>query len=379
MKWHVAMSLALGLLVALPFSVAQEPEKSTEAEQKPGDTPPDESLPRSITEPDIKPTSKASGLIYVKPGTGRSGANPAPLHALLQNPEVQQAAIKQLELSPEVLKSVEISIVGGINIMTVVSYDQRLEAGLLLEALKDKATKKLIELNKPEELFERRFQEQRAVEQLQADWTRERQGLIILAKHNGVEVDPQVAAQRRLQLATQTQALQVELRGLEARHAVLEKQIAELAVKPQDEASKAILTELSTVVEARRRYVAHLNAQFNTGSITAEKLEPAKAELAQAEVEFARFRREAAEGSSQRATELRHRLEDTLIEKAENEAKLAELHRLNTTSVQVDAKRIEVELLEQKYRQAKQEVDELDAEIFRYTLTPPHVVLIRTK
>jgi|GEM_PF-5405173 len=376
MKWHVAMWLVLGLLVVVPFSLAQEPEKPAEAEQKPSDALPDESLPRSITEPDIKPTSTASGLIYVKPGTGRGGSNPAPLHALLQNPEVQQAAIKQLGLLPEVLKSVEISIVGGINIMTVVSYDERLEAGLMLEALKDEATKKLIELDKPEELFERRFQEQRAVEQLQADWTREQQTLVALAKHHGVEVDPQVAAQRRLQLATQTQALQVELRGLEVRHAVLEKQIAELAVKPQDEASKAILTELSTVVEARRRYVAHL---INTGSITAEKLEPAKAELAQAEVEFARFRREAAEGSSQRATDLRHRLEDTLIEKAESEAKLAELHRLNTSSVQVDAKRIEVELLEQRYRQAKQELDQLNAEIFRYVFTPPQVVLIRTK
>ena len=79
-----------------------------------------------------------------------------------------------------------------------------------------------------------------------------------MAKQHGVEVDPQVAAQRRLHLATETQSLQVEQRGLEARHAVLEKQIAELAVKPQDDASKAILTELSAVVEARKRYVNQL-------------------------------------------------------------------------------------------------------------------------
>ncbi len=382
MKWQVAMWLVFGLLVALPFSVAQEPEKAAQTEQKPDAAPPiDFSLLQPPGEPQApKPTSKASGLIYVKPGTGRGGANPAPLHALLQNPEVQQAAIKQLGLSPQVLKSVEISIVGGINIMTVVSYDQRLEAGLMLAALKDEATKKLIELDKPEELFSRRDQEQRVVEQLQADWARQRQALMAMAKQNGVDIDPQVAGQRRLRIVTETQSLQVELRGLEARHALLEKQLAELANKPNDENAVKVVHELGRVIEARKRNLEFLVEARTLGDGTAPiQLEQAKAELALAEAELAKFRREAAAGNNQRANNLRQRLEETLIAKAEIEAKLGELARLDSSSVAVDAIRIEVELLEQKYRRAKQELDELDAEIFRYVFTPPHVVLIRTK
>lgn len=398
MKWHVAVWLVLGLLFPLPVGAAQEAEKPVEnaekpaeVEQKPSDAPPAEPLapPFGHAEPDTKPTSQALGLIYVQPGTGRSGGSLEPLYALLRSHEVHDAAIasvakKQLGSVPDDLKQVDISITGGTKTTHVVSYDERLPAGLVLGALKDEAARRLIELDKPESLSHRRDQEQRQVEQLLANWTRERQALIAIAKQYGVEVDTQVAAQRRLSLATETQSLQVQQRGLEARHAVLEKQLAELAAKAKDEASEAILKELAGVVEARKRYVEHLReAQVRPGKAgaesAAEKLEPAKAELAQAEVELARFRREAAASHNQRAVELRHRLEDTIIEKAENEVKLAELQRLNTTSVQVDVKRIEVELLEQKYRRAKQELDELDAELFRYNLTPPQVVLIRTK
>lgn len=393
MKWHVAMWLVLGLLVRLPFGLAQEPEKlkPAPATQDPPQTKrqSDEDRPSEpivlIVEnsnPEQKVSSLAEGVIYTQPGTERPAIVSMQLEALLHSRQVQESAIKatvkrHLKELPDDFRGCWIAT--RTNTTIVESYDERLPASLVLDSLTNEAAYRLLDLNRPEQLSSRLDREQRQVEQLRADWTRQRKALIQMAKQYGVEVDPQVAAQRRLHLATETQSLQVQQRGLEARHAVLEKQLADLAMKANDENAAKVIHELSQVVDARKRNLGlFFEARAKgTGSVAEVELEQAKAELALAEAELAKFRREAAAGNNQRASELRNRLDDTLIEKAENEVKLAELERLNTSSVPVDTQRIQVELDEQRYRRASQELDELNAEQLRYT--GPKVFLIRTK
>jgi hypothetical protein len=387
MKCQVASWLLLALLGVPLASLGQDSEKAAQAEQEPAGPPPADLSPPFAHQPAAKPTSRASGVIYIQPGTGPSDTNLAPLYALLRSQQVQQAAInevakQQLGKVPEDLKAVEIGIIEATHTANVISYDERLRADLVLEQLRIQAAQGLANLDRNEKLREQEHLQGKILEQMRADLARNREQLFLLAKLYNVEVDPQIENQRRLQLAAEKQRLQVELNGLNARQAILEKQIATMAELPLDEAAKRVESELLRVIQARKQQIAYLREvqarpDKDAAASAAEKINLATAELAQAEVEFSKFRREAAAGGNLRATELRHRLDDTLIEAAEIEAKLASLKELTSFSTQVEDKRLELELDEEQFRRARQEYDETLAK--RLSYVPPQVILIRTK
>jgi hypothetical protein len=324
-------------------------------------------------------------VIYIQPGTGPSDTNLAPLYALLQSQQVQQAAInevakQQLGKVPEDLKAVEIGIIEAVHTANVISYDPRLRADLVLEQLRIQAAVKLSSMDRDKDLLESKYRDQltRNVEQMQHDLARKRKQLFCLAKQHNVEVDPQIENQRRLQLATERQRLRVEMDGLKARQAVLQRQLAELIAKPMDENALKVIEELGKVIEAKKLGVELLlHANKVPGTVSKLEIEHAKGPIAEAEVELAKFRREISAETNQRAGELRHRLEDTLIDIAETEAKSKRIEELDSFSTQVEDKRLELELDEEQFRRARQELDELVAKRFSYV--PPQVILIRTK
>ncbi len=233
MKWQVGMWLVLGLLAALPVGAAQEAENA----EKPAEA---LAPPFGHSQPESNPTSQASGLIYIQHGTG-SEASSIPLHALLNSSEMQDAAVHQaakshLEVAPDDLKEIEFRYnpSGDNSMLTVRSHDERLQANWVLEALRDHVSRKLLTLDIPLELQQIRDNARKRTEEVAAEWYAKRRQLADLAKRHHLDADAEVAKQRRLQLALDTQRLTVELQGLNARQIFLTRQLAGLVARSPD-------------------------------------------------------------------------------------------------------------------------------------------------
>jgi chromosome segregation ATPase len=264
----------------------------------------------------------------------------------------------------------------------LTSFDDLLPAEKVLEAFKEVLTAKLLTLDTTRTSLENQVtQERERVLELAAKLSAERDDLTKLAVTNRIELDPAVAVQKRIRLETELQSLNVEVQGVEARKDAIEHQIADLAKKASAGASPTdpILLELTKSIEARRKVVESRQAQFVAQGSSLENVEQAKDELAKAEVELARYRRTLADASGgQRMAELQRRLEDTAIDLVETTTKLRAVERLSDQarqhSAEVEAKRIEVELLEQDYRRAREELSQLESKLRQHV--SPSVTLI---
>jgi hypothetical protein len=261
----------------------------------------------------------------------------------------------------------------------VRSFDPRLPAIKVLEAWRDVLAKQLFSTDTTRTSLEKQIaQEQRRTAELAARLANERDKLTALALAAGVELDPAVAAQKRIRLETELQSLSIEVQGLEARKEALEYQIAELAKRAAESANAAdpVLDELAKSIEARRKIVEFRQAQFAAGAqgTSLENVELAKDELAQAELELAKYRRSLADvAAGQRLAELQRRREDTATDLAETLTtsraveKLVDLARKHSTSVEI--KRIDLELQEQDYRRAREELSQLESKL-RHHVSP---------
>lgn len=330
--------------------------------------------------PTPEPISEVQALVYLISGSGRRDAVPLPLRSLLQSKRDQSEALRtvaerHLKEIPGDLQEVTFKVnpSGENNVLSVKSFDKRIPAEEVLEELVSIVRTKLVEMDRPLEMEYRLSKETGRVQQLEADLAKQRETLNAFAR----DLDPSLISQRRLQLTTEQEMLAVELAGLQVRRKLLEKQLSALAAKSDDDADAAILGELQRSVEARRKIVEYQTAQVQAATITLDKLEQGKDELAKAELELAKYRRAAIETSGKRILELRHRLDDVELEFAESSAKkdfLYEIVQQLPNSAQVDAIRIALELDEQTYRRARQEVDDMHAELRRYS--PPQLGLI---
>jgi hypothetical protein len=105
----------------------------------------------------------------------------------------------------------------------------------------------------------------------------------------------------------------------------------------------------------------------SSGTVAEVAVRDAELALVTAKTELARYMAGRADG--QRVTELRHRLADTTIDRAECEAKqkaLAALLEKPTNAAELSDKRVQIELLEREYRQASEELMAIRAKIDRY-------------
>jgi hypothetical protein len=353
-----------------------------------------------------KPTSEARGILRVTADPGSGLADNNLLAVMVMSPSVAREARgrvwKELNLAPlPAENSIEVSAFPGANFtipqmgipltpkrpgigmvdVVVQSYDERVPAAKLLAALELALQSRLSELD-GRDSGEAALQEARKrLLELRETLMKERDALATLARIHKVEIDAALAAQKRLRLETELQGLTVQLAGLKARQAVIEKQIAELGNVKAEGAQDAVIAEqLRLSIEARRKIVQIQMAALNAGRAGAsdEAVQKAKDELAQAETDLARYRRSAIDAASGgRIAQLKMRLDDTAIEIAEVEVRrdaLQQFAAAGTSSSDVEMKRIELELLEREYRQRSEEFSQLQAELRRHV--SPRVTVI---
>jgi hypothetical protein len=353
-----------------------------------------------------KPTSEARGILRVTADPGSGLADNNLLAVMVMSPSVAREARgrvwKELNLAPlPAENSIEVSAFPGANFtipqmgipltpkrpgigmvdVVVQSYDERVPAAKLLAALELALQSRLSELD-GRDSGEAALQEARKrLLELRETLMKERDALATLASIHKVEIDAALAAQKRLRLETELQGLTVQLAGLKARQAVIEKQIAELGNVKAEGAQDAVIAEqLRLSIEARRKIVQIQMAALNAGRAGAsdEAVQKAKDELAQAETDLARYRRSAIDAASGgRIAQLKMRLDDTAIEIAEVEVRrdaLQQFAAAGTSSSDVEMKRIELELLEREYRQRSEEFSQLQAELRRHV--SPRVTVI---
>ena len=268
--------------------------------------------------------------------------------------------------------------------LRVDSYDPQIDAKKLLEQLAKMLEQDLASFDAQYQL-DMKFaaEERRHCERLAADLSRRKEEFANLCAKLGVDPDPAVTAQKRLQLESENQRLTVEIQGLEARGGIIEQQIAKYAeqVEKPDEPDAAILSELRKSVDAHRKIVQARLAAFQTASPggSVADLEHAKDDLAKAEAELAKQRRAIiAESGGKRIDVLRERLEDATIELQELEGKKRAVFHLHEkvprSAPQVDMARIHLELLQEDYRERSAELNKLAGKIQRHI--PPNVEII---
>ncbi len=268
-------------------------------------------------------------------------------------------------------------------LVPVESYDERVPAEKLLSAIASELELKLRAVDPHLAVIEHLRTERAQLERMASDLARSHDALWQLAAIHKVELDPAIAAQRRLRVEGDMQATEVELQGLEARRRVIEHQIAELAKKVEQAAGAdpAVVSELKKSVDARQKILDYQQSRLATGfaGVSAEDVEKAKDELAQAEAELARYRHAAVDAAGgQRIAALRQRLDDTAIEIAETTAKRDAYKKLaeefSRHSAQVELKQIELKVMEENYRLSREELARRQAEARAYS--PPVVTVI---
>jgi hypothetical protein len=339
-----------------------------------------------------KPASEAAGILRVTadPASGLADDNLLANLATSRTVEraAQQRVWKELDLSPlPAENSMEVTAdtwanytIGqgremtpktpgvGMVYVLVKSYDERVPAAKLLAAFESALHNRLRELDGRESRAAALQEARERLMVLRDTLSKERQSLVALAAIHKVDIDPAPAAQRRLRLESELQSLGVQLEGLKARRQIIEAQIAELGNVKTSPADSEILTQLVRSIEARRKIVEYQTAANEAGNVrgSIESLQKAKDELAQAELELARYRRGAIDAAAGgRIAQLRERLDDTAIEIAETEVRrktLDEQYKQSKSfSSQVAEMRLEVELLENQYRTAAGELSALES------------------
>lgn len=340
-------------------------------------------------------TSSINATVRVTAERGSPLLNIDLMRALRDERQVLRAIEKvapDVELQSPVGDVVGVSIqpdylaVPGVVAMNVelYSFDARIDAKALLEQLAELLERGLVDLDiEHKSNVESAEKERRHCQRLGADLSKDKQQFAKLCALAGVDADPAVASQKRLQSETQYQQLVVELTGVVARQAIIEQQIAKYGqqISKVEGSDAVILDELQKSVAARKTIVEFQQAAFNSGAAggSVEKLEQAKDELAKAETELARHRRAvAAESGGRRIDELRERLDDTIIEREELLAKkmaLSELrNQASNLTAQIDEKRIKLELRQQEYRERATEASKLNAKVQRHI--PPSVEIV---
>ena len=332
--------------------------------------------------------SMARGMFHFTVDENR-GEKMALVSSLMKSKSLQREAVQMtMKSKEEQAKLPEIIVVAtwrgdGEYEISLQSFDEHLPAEKVLEALREVLAAKLLTVDTTRTSLENQLaQEQPRVAGLAAKLSAERGELTKLAVTNRVELDPAVAVQKRIRLETEWQILKVEAQGIVARKDAIEHQIADLAKKAAAIATTTdvIYVELTKSIAARRKVVESRQALFAAGGqISLESVEQAKDELAQAEVELANYRRTLADAAGgQRMADLQRRLDDAAIDRVEVITKLHAIENLSDQarqhSAEVEAKRIEVELLEQDYRRAREELSQLESKLRQHV--SPSVTLI---
>ena len=156
-----------------------------------------------------------------------------------ESTDISEVAKVECEFDPNLLMHVAVN-----------SYDSRVPADKLLEALVGVLNSRLRDITGKEyEAAARRLDKENArVEKLAADLRKQHEALIQLAAIHRVEIDPALAAQKRLRIETEVQSLDVQLQGLKARQEVLQAHIAELGEKVAVDAADDLLGHLLLVI-----------------------------------------------------------------------------------------------------------------------------------
>lgn len=335
-----------------------------------------------------KAVTSASGVLKItadrdSPLTNGFLALPLVTGKSLLKKAVGQVSGAAAASEPSDVASVEAKLEGGgFTTVVVHSFDSKVPADKLLEALVGVLNSRLRDITGKEyEAAARRLDKENArVEKLAADLRKQHEALIQLAAIHRVEIDPALAAQKRLRIEIEVQSLEVQSHGLKARQEVLQAHIAELGEKVAvDAADDAVLKELNKSVELRKGIVHALRGRFVAAETTRDKVLDASDQLAQAEAEVAKFRARAAqEAGGRRIAQLKTRLDDAAIETAEIVAKRKVLQEQFETarnySSRVAMKRIEIELLEREYRHRAEQLGKLRAQM--QLVVPPVVTFI---
>jgi vacuolar-type H+-ATPase subunit I/STV1 len=333
---------------------------------------------------DKAPLSTASGVLRISYDPASELRSVIPVG--IGNTFVLKQAVA--ELSPEAAKSEgqiarielkQLSFVSGSTAnaeFKLDSFDERVPADKLIEKVRRSLQDDLQKLD----TFNRTTDERRNVlanrlESAGAELVRQKESCHVLAQLHKVPATAEIAAEQRARLDAQIETISAELEGLEARGHAIESQIAQVGkVASEAVAKDPVVAELEKSVEFRQAVVAARRAAQTT--TTAEGW-AAEGELAEHKAELAKFRREANQlAGGQRLVELRRRLEDTAIERAEAKAKLAALIKMRDAigfSAQLDIKRMEVERLESGYRELAHDLDQLVHTLRIYQ--PPTVTL----
>lgn len=336
--------------------------------------------------------STASGLIRVTAGHDSPLAHGAFPWVLLASESLCKEAVATVsaDAASEAPKFSDVAKVkfppdaSGVMSITVESYKERVPADKLLAALVEVLNKRVRELAVNEyEAHARHFaDENKLVERLRGELNKEHEALATLAAIHKVEIDPALAAQKRVRIETELQSLDVQLHGLKARQAVIEHQIAQLLKKAsRDPTNDDLGRALQALIGVHGAALERLRAanQNSPGAVTQHALAMAEAKLLEAQAELPKYRREAAEAAGgRRIAELKTRLDDTAIELAEIEVKSKVLQeqfeQARNSSGQVMIKRIEAELLEREYRDRAENLSKLRAQMRQ--LVTPSVTLI---
>jgi hypothetical protein len=330
-----------------------------------------------------EPESEARGIVQIEASPAHQGI----VWQLLTNsPLVLREAV--VKVSPEAADAPEISKVAGAQLpsggdIIVRSSHEKVPADKLLAALVEVVNHHLSEIaGKDRRAADDRLHLALAkVEKLQVQLAREHEALLTMAAVHKVDIDPEVAAQKRLRAETEVQNLDAQLQGLRARQAVIEQQIGELARKvaqapPNDEIATALQARID-VQQAAVELMKASNKRF-AGTVTQHDMAVAEAKLLEAKAELPKYRREAAEAAGGgRIAQLKMRLDDTAIEIAETKARrqtLDEQLQAARNSGQIEMKRIELELLKREYQLDAEELSILKRELQKYV--PPRVTVI---
>jgi hypothetical protein len=259
--------------------------------------------------------------------------------------------------------------------LQVESFDERVPAKKLSAAIINGVLKWLLENDVEHQA------DQRNVDLLQQrlghdvnELEKEENTLRTLLLIHKVGPSPEQNRQRQQRLEQEVDSSQVLLAGLNVRRHLLEKQIAEIGKQASaSSADDSVVQELVKAIRIREQIMEIMvgnNAKV-AGSVTQGQLLDAQRQIAEAKAELAKARRDSVQAvGGQRLADLRRRLDDTIIDISENEARKKVLEKqfqdASKTSGQAELQSMKVELLKENYRARAKELNELRAKLSRY-------------
>lgn len=245
-----------------------------------------------------------------------------------------------------------------------LSKDERVQAGKLLEPVAKSLERRLTHLDAP-----KRQRLEPHIAHVEADiQSNKRRYADNQEKASELmrQIERPVISRERWEenfqrLKNQQQEIQLALLGLQARERAIERRIAELAERVEEQTENdEVGWRLSEVVQILKRRIAQMQKanEAQPGSLVEQEINRVRQELAAAEADLARSRRSAVrEAGGDQLSALHMRLTETAIEREELEARLNYLDERAIPEAEQNLQ--EAQKIENRIREQEQEVERI--------------------